>query len=113
MLILDEPTAVLTPDEADNLFVTARQMASEGRTVIFISHKLHEVKAVSDRVTVLRAGKALATVQTTDATPQSLAALMIGRDIEIVAARAARGRQPPCFELRTSRPRQRPRQRRR
>jgi simple sugar transport system ATP-binding protein len=48
VLILDEPTAVLTPDEADNLFATARQMASEGRTVIFISHKLHEVKAVSD-----------------------------------------------------------------
>ena len=57
ILILDEPTAVLTPDEADTLFATLRQMAAEGRTVIFISHKLHEVKAVSDRVTVLRAGE--------------------------------------------------------
>ena len=59
VLILDEPTAVLTPDEADTLFVTLRQMAAEGRTVIFISHKLHEVMAVSDRVTVLRAGRAI------------------------------------------------------
>ena len=82
ILILDEPTAVLTPDEADTLFVTVRQMAEEGRTVIFISHKLHEVMAVSDRVTVLRAGKALATVRTADATPESLTELMVGREIE-------------------------------
>jgi simple sugar transport system ATP-binding protein len=59
-------------------------MAEEGRTVIFISHKLHEVKAVSDRVTVLRSGKAIATVQTADATPRSLAELMVGREIEVV-----------------------------
>ncbi len=84
VLFLDEPTAVLTPDEADTLFVTLRQIASEGRTVVFISHKLHEVMAVSDRVTVLRAGKAIATVSTSDASPQSLAALMIGRELEQV-----------------------------
>ena len=64
ILILDEPTAVLTPQEADSLFETLRVMADEGRTIIFISHKLHEVKAVSDRVTVLRAGKNVATVET-------------------------------------------------
>src|SRR5205807_832516 len=57
VLILDEPTAVLTPDEADSLFVTLREIVQEGRTVIFISHKMHEVKAVSDRVTVLRHGR--------------------------------------------------------
>ncbi len=57
VLILDEPTAVLTPQEADVLFETLREMAGEGRTVIFISHKLHEVKAVADRVTVLRGGR--------------------------------------------------------
>src|SRR6266498_5100846 len=56
ILILDEPTAVLTPQEADSLFETIRAMAADGRTVIFISHKLHEVKAVADRVTVLRRG---------------------------------------------------------
>src|SRR3954468_2884790 len=76
ILILDEPTAVLTPQEADALFETLRVMAGEGRTIIFISHKLHEVKAVSDRVTVLRGGKTADTVATADATPRSLAALM-------------------------------------
>src|SRR3954465_10400240 len=60
ILILDEPTAVLTPQEAEVLFGTLREMAAEGRTVIFISHKLHEVKAVADRVTVLRGGKTVA-----------------------------------------------------
>jgi general nucleoside transport system ATP-binding protein len=89
VLLLDEPTAVLTPDEAETLFRTLRQMADEGRTVIFISHKLHEVKAVSDRVTVLRAGRVIGTVATADATPQSLTSLMIGHEIESVQ-RAAR-----------------------
>jgi len=83
ILILDEPTAVLTPQEADSLFETLRVMAGEGRTIIFISHKLHEVKAVSDRVTVLRGGKTVGTVQTADATPRSLAALMVGRDVAL------------------------------
>ncbi|HEY5295544.1 MAG TPA: ABC transporter ATP-binding protein [Gaiellaceae bacterium] len=83
VLILDEPTAVLTPQEADSLFETLRVMAGEGRTIIFISHKLHEVKAVSDRVTVLRAGKNVATVDTADATPRSLASLMVGREVAI------------------------------
>ena len=59
ILILDEPTAVLTPQEAEALFVTLRAMAAEGRTVVFISHKLHEVKAVADRVTVLRGGRSM------------------------------------------------------
>jgi simple sugar transport system ATP-binding protein len=83
ILILDEPTAVLTPQEADVLFETIRAMADDGRTVIFISHKLHEVKAVADRVTVLRRGRSEATVSAADATPRSLAALMVGREVEI------------------------------
>jgi ABC-type uncharacterized transport system ATPase subunit len=82
ILILDEPTAVLTPQEAETLFETLRAMAAEGRTVIFISHKLHEVKAVADRVTVLRAGRVVATVPAAEATPRSLAALMVGRELE-------------------------------
>ena len=81
VLILDEPTSVLTPEEARTLFVTLRQIADEGRTVIFISHKLYEVTEVSDRVTVLRTGRAIATVRTSDATQQSLASLMVGHDI--------------------------------
>jgi simple sugar transport system ATP-binding protein len=87
VLILDEPTAVLTPDEATTLFETLREIVQEGRTVIFISHKLHEVKAVSDRITVLRGGKAVATVSTADATPQSIASLMVGRELETVQRR--------------------------
>jgi general nucleoside transport system ATP-binding protein len=82
ILIMDEPTAVLTPQESAALFVTLRAMADEGKTVIFISHKLHEVKAVADRVTVLRGGRTVATVEAADATPRSLAALMVGREIE-------------------------------
>jgi simple sugar transport system ATP-binding protein len=83
ILILDEPTAVLTPQEAEALFGTLRTMAAEGRTVIFISHKLHEVKAVADRVTVLRGGRSIATVSAADATPRELAALMVGREVEL------------------------------
>ena len=83
ILILDEPTAVLTPQEAEDLFATVRGMAAEGRTIIFISHKLHEVKAVADRVTVLRRGQTVATVEAADATPRSLAALMVGREIDV------------------------------
>ena len=83
VLILDEPTAVLTPQEAEGLFVTLRSMAAEGRTIIFISHKLHEVTAVADRVTVLRGGRSIGTVDTAGATSQSLAALMVGRDVDV------------------------------
>ena len=89
ILILDEPTAVLTPQEADALFVTLRAMAAEGRTIIFISHKLHEVMAVADRVTVLRGGRTIATVPKAGATAASLATLMVGREVE--AARRREG----------------------
>ena len=81
VLILDEPTAVLTPQEAEQLFVTLRAMAREGQAVIVITHKLNEVKAVADRVTVLRAGRHVSTVATADSTPRSLAALMVGREV--------------------------------
>jgi ABC-type uncharacterized transport system ATPase subunit len=101
VLILDEPTAVLTPQEADSLFETLRVMADEGRTIIFISHKLHEVKAVSDRVTVLRAGKTVATVDTAESTQRSFAALMVGREVA-TAQRVERSseRGEPVLEVR-------------
>ena len=83
ILIMDEPTAVLTPQEAERLFETLRTMANEGKTVIFISHKLHEVKAIADRVTVLRGGRTVATVDAGPSTPRSLAALMVGREIDV------------------------------
>ena len=72
ILIMDEPTAVLTPQEAEELFKTLRAMAADGKTVIFISHKLHEVMAVADRVTVLRGGKTVTTVDRSEVTPRSL-----------------------------------------
>ncbi len=101
ILILDEPTAVLTPQESESLFETLRVMADEGRTIVFISHKLHEVKAVSDRVTVLRAGRTAATVDTADATPRSLAALMVGREVSL-AERVERAGEvgEPVLEVR-------------
>ncbi len=83
ILIMDEPTAVLTPQESVALFSTLRAMAEEGKTVIFISHKLHEVLAVADRVTVLRGGRTVETVAAEGATLRSLASLMVGREIEV------------------------------
>jgi simple sugar transport system ATP-binding protein len=81
VLILDEPTAVLTPQEAEQLFDTLRVIAREGNAVIVITHKLHEVMAVADRITVLRGGRHVGTVATTEATPRSLAGLMVGREV--------------------------------
>jgi general nucleoside transport system ATP-binding protein len=93
ILIMDEPTAVLTPQEAEALFSTLRAMAAEGRTVVFISHKLHEVKAVADRVTVLRGGRNVATVAAAGATTRELAAMMVGRDVDLTR-REERERSP-------------------
>jgi ABC-type uncharacterized transport system ATPase subunit len=81
ILILDEPTAVLTPQEAEELFEIIRSLQSEGKSIIFISHKLGEVLAIADRITVLRRGKAIETVPHEGATEESLARLMVGREV--------------------------------
>ena len=81
VLILDEPTAVLTPAEAESLFTTLRQLVAQGLGVIFISHKLDEVLRVSDRVAVLRAGRLVATLPTAQADKAALATLMVGREV--------------------------------
>ncbi len=81
ILILDEPTSMLTPREIEELMSTARRMADEGHTVIFITHKLDEVFAVSDRVTVLRQGRVIATLETAHTDKRELARLMVGRDV--------------------------------
>ncbi len=81
ILILDEPTAVLTPQEVDDLFATLRKMTTEGKTIIFISHKLEEVMAISDRITVLRGGKVVATVRKAETSPAELAKMMVGREV--------------------------------
>lgn len=83
ILILDEPTAVLTPQEGDALFRTMRILAEEGRSLIFVSHKLHEVKQVSDRVTVLREGRVVGEADAADAEPRDLARMMVGKDLEL------------------------------
>lgn len=83
VLILDEPTAVLTPQEAEALFATLRAMASRGNGVIIITHKLHEVMAVSDRCTVLRHGRSIGTVETAHTTPAGLTEWMVGRSVSL------------------------------
>jgi len=81
ILILDEPTAVLTPQEAGELFAILRSLTREGMSVIFISHKLHEVLEIADRVTVLRRGKKIDTLTREGATQEQLAKLMVGREV--------------------------------
>lgn len=81
ILIMDEPTSVLTPQEVDQLFSTLRTLVDDGLTIIFITHKLNEVMQVSDRVTVLQRGKIIATLLTTETDKQTLARLMVGREI--------------------------------
>jgi general nucleoside transport system ATP-binding protein len=81
LLILDEPTAVLTPQEVDELFVIMRQMVKDGHALIFISHKLHEVVEISNRVTVLRDGQKIGTRPTSEITKQILANWMVGREV--------------------------------
>jgi ABC-type uncharacterized transport system ATPase subunit len=80
VLILDEPTSVLTPQETRALFATLRRLAAEGRAVVLITHKLHEVMEVADRVTVLRRGRRVRTVAARATTPQDLARMMVGRE---------------------------------
>lgn len=83
ILILDEPTAVLTPQESDALFATLKKLVAKGLAIIFISHKLHEVLAVSDRILVLRQGKLVAARETAGATRAELAELMVGRPVPV------------------------------
>ena len=81
ILIFDEPTAVLTPQEIDELMATMKEFAREGKSILFISHKLNEIMAVADRVTVLRKGKCIGTVNTCDTNKQELSNMMVGRNV--------------------------------
>src|SRR4051812_21141601 len=81
ILILDEPTAVLTPQEAVELFSIVRSLQADGKSIIFISHKLNEVLTIADRITVLRRGKSIETVPREGATQESLAKAMVGREV--------------------------------
>src|SRR5512137_736107 len=81
ILILDEPTAVLTPQEADELFVIMRGMVTQGKSIVFITHKLREVFAVADRISVMRGGQMVGTVKPSEATRELLAEMMVGRKV--------------------------------
>ena len=83
ILIFDEPTAVLTPQEIEELMATMKEFAKEGKSILFISHKLNEIMEVSDRVTVLRKGKYIGTVETKDTDKQSLSNMMVGRPVQL------------------------------
>ena len=84
ILIFDEPTAVLTPQEIDELMEIMRGLAREGKSILFISHKLNEIMSVADRYTVLRKGKYVGTVNVADTTKEELSRMMVGRDVEFV-----------------------------
>jgi simple sugar transport system ATP-binding protein len=84
ILIFDEPTAVLTPQEIDELMQIMRNLSAEGKSILFISHKLNEIMAVADRCTVLRKGKCIGTVNIADTSKEELSRMMVGRDVELV-----------------------------
>jgi general nucleoside transport system ATP-binding protein len=91
VLLLDEPTSVLTPQETEALFDTVRAMADDGKAVVFISHKLHEVLAISEIITVMRDGRIVGEVATAETSARELAQLMVGRDVAMDVARRGDG----------------------
>ena len=88
LLILDEPTSVLTPAEVEDLFVTLRQMTDGGRGLVFISHKLHEVMSLSDRITVLRGGRVTGRTVPSETSREQLAHMMVGREVRLAPRRS-------------------------
>jgi general nucleoside transport system ATP-binding protein len=99
VLVLDEPTAVLTAQESQDLFRVLRSLRDAGTSVVFISHKLNEVLDVSDRVTVLRRGKKIDTVETSESTERSLARLMVGRDVLLRVEKHEHSPGEPVLEV--------------
>ncbi len=100
ILVLDEPTAVLTAQETQDLFRVLRALRDDGKAIVFITHKLGEVLDIADRVTVLRRGKRVDTVATEGATEESLARLMVGRDVLLHVDKAPLERGEPILEIR-------------
>ncbi len=99
LLILDEPTAVLTPQEVLELGQIMKSLVAQGRTIIIITHKLKEVLHLADRVTVIRRGKTIATVDTAGRTESELAAMMVGREVTLHVAKAASQPRHPVLEV--------------
>lgn len=103
IIILDEPTAVLTPQEVDELFKILRQLKEDGKTIIFITHKLNETMALSDRITVIRKGKVVFNCSTADTDEKELATQMVGRSVETVVATKGAAVGKPVLELKNVR----------
>jgi simple sugar transport system ATP-binding protein len=97
ILIMDEPTAVLTPQEVEGLFKVLRSLVEKGKSLIFITHKLKEVMALSNRITVLRAGRTVGTVTPQEVTPEKLAAMMVGREVNLVVPKKVATPQEPAL----------------
>ena len=100
ILIFDEPTAVLTPQEIDELMATMKEFSREGKSILFISHKLNEIMAVADRVTVLRKGKGIGTVNTADTNKQELSNMMVGRPVQLEVSKTPAQPGEPVLEVR-------------
>ena len=100
ILILDEPTAVLTPQETEKLFSVMRAMKADGKSIIIITHKLHEVMAISDRVAVLRKGEYIGCVETAKIGEQALTEMMVGQKVELAIERPAVKSDRPLLEIR-------------
>lgn len=99
ILIFDEPTAVLTPQEIDELMSIMRKLVAEGKSIIFITHKLKEIKQVSDRVSVLRKGKYIGTVNTKDVEASDLSEMMVGRPVQLVVDKPEKEAGRVVFEV--------------
>ncbi len=99
LLVFDEPTAVLTPQEVHDLFTIVRTLRDEGKTVILITHKLREVFAVTDRITVLRSGANAGVLITDRTSPPEIARLMVGRELRPLQSRQATADAPPVLEV--------------
>jgi ABC-type uncharacterized transport system ATPase subunit len=87
ILVLDEPTAVLTPQETDEIFAVLRRLAAEGHSIVFISHKLYEVLEIADRITVIRRGRVVGERKPAETDEDDLAELMVGREVQLVVDR--------------------------
>jgi simple sugar transport system ATP-binding protein len=99
ILVLDEPTAVLTPQEAQELFTIIRGLTEQGKSIVFISHKLDEVLAIADRITVLRRGRVIETLPAAGATEEGLARLMVGREVLLRVEKGAAKPGEPLLEV--------------
>ena len=99
LLILDEPTAVLTPQETRALFEVLRHLARQGHAIVIVTHKLHEIMAVSDRVTIMRDGQVVGSVRTAESSESELATLMVGREVALRASKKSLQRGRPVLQI--------------